>query len=226
MAQKEEIKQTAAEKLGNFLFANRTVVLTIVGIVAVLLIGYSVAIVAIDKTNEKGLAQIEDITFVLTNKSSDLSDADLANRGAVALEKLQPLAAKKGIICVRANMLAADLAFADKKYEDARKYYLAAVAAGKKSYTAPLCYFNAAVCSEELSDADAAVSYYESAIAYVDFFEANHAQFSIGRIKEAKKDYAGAAEAYQKLLDKNAADSWGSMARTRMIALKNEGSVQ
>ena len=51
---------------------------------------------------------------------------------------------------------------------------------------------------------------------------ASHAEFSLGRVREAKGDTDGAIEAYRSLLGKNPDTSWGNLAKTRLIALGAE----
>jgi tetratricopeptide (TPR) repeat protein len=226
MAEKTATKKTASENLSGFLTKYRVAILSIVCLAAVAAIGYSAAVLVMSKLSEKGLDQIDSITYTLTNKSADLSESELTARRSAAMEKLAPLVKKGGVVGVRANMLAADLAFQSKDYKTSRTYWLAAAKAGRKSYTAPLAYYNAAVCSEELNDPDSAVSYYEKSAAAPDFFEADHALFSLGRVKEGKQDFKGAAAAYQKLQDKNSSDQWAQLAKTRLLALRIAGSIQ
>ena len=54
---------------------------------------------------------------------------------------------------------------------------------------------------------------------------ASHAYFSLGRVREAQGDYAGAVEAYTALNDNFPDDDWGNLAKTRIIELKSEGKV-
>jgi len=226
MAEKITEKKSASESLNGFLTNYRTAVIAVVSIIIAAVVAYSVITAVLAKSVEKGLSDIDGITYTLTNKSSDLQESDLESRRTAAMEKLNPLLSKGGVVGVRANMLAADISFEKKDYEKARSYWLKAADDGKKSYTAPLAYFNAGVCSEQLNDADKALIYYQKAADAPEFFEAEHALFSIGRVKEGKQDFKGASEAYQKLNDKYASGSWAQLAKSRLIALKNAGSIQ
>ena len=130
---------------------------------------------------------------------------------------------KGGIVGARANMFCADVAFRDEKYEDSANYWKEAAAKAKKTYIAPLAYFNAAVCYENLGNKDLAAENYKLAADDEEFVMRAHAIFSYGRVLESKGDYAGAIAAYNDVNDKFASSSWANLAKTRLISLKNEG---
>ena len=50
--------------------------------------------------------------------------------------------------------------------------------------------------------------------------------FSYARIIESKGDYEQAAKAYNEINDNFSSDSWANLAKSRLIALKNEGKIQ
>ena len=53
------------------------------------------------------------------------------------------------------------------------------------------------------------------------------ASFSVGRIKEAKEDYEGAAAAYEAIASYELSnDDWNDLAKTRLLDLKNKGLVK
>jgi tetratricopeptide (TPR) repeat protein len=143
---------------------------------------------------------VDAIEYTLTKDSSALSADEITTRQNKALEDVKPYLTKKNIVGVRANMLAADISFQKKDYNNSRTYWLAAVAAGKKAYTAPICWYNAAICSEELGDNENAAKQYESASNESDFLLVTHALFSLGRVKETLNDYTSASQAYQKMV--------------------------
>ena len=100
----------------------------------------------------------------------------------------------------------------------------AAIAKGKKSYTAPVCMFNKAACYEELGKLSEAADAYKAAAEFEEFGMVSHAYFSLGRVREALGDYAGAQEAYTTLTDKTD-DDWSNLAKTRLIELKSQGKI-
>ena len=102
----------------------------------------------------------------------------------------------------------------------------AAAEKGKKTYLAPLCYFNLAACYEETGNIDDAATYYKLAADDKDFVVRTHALFSYGRVLESKGNYAEAAAAYTELNDNFSDDSWANLAKSRLIALKKDGKIE
>ena len=178
------------------------------------------------KSLENGIAKFDSISFALTNATGTLSDEEVAERQNKALEELNPLLSKGGVVGLRSNMLAADIKFAQKNYEEARSLWLKAAQLNKKAYTSSLCYFNAAVCSENLGDNENALSYYKTSSENEDFLLIDHALFSLGRVSETLGKYEDAKDAYEKLFSLRPASNWGKLAKTRSIALKAQGNIQ
>ncbi|MCI1210080.1 MAG: tetratricopeptide repeat protein [Treponema sp.] len=226
MSGKKELQKTANEKLDNFLTKHRVVILSIAGAVVAVILIYTAAVTVLTNANKKALTKIDAITYALTKDSYNLSSDELQQRRTTAATALAAYNKKGGIIGIRANMLSADLSFEQKDYTAARSYWLAAAKADTKAYTAPLSYFNAAVCSEELDDSSSAITYYQKASEAPDFLLVSHALFSLGRVKEAQQDFTGASEAYQKIVDKSPSDKWADLAKSRLIALADEGKIK
>ena len=224
---KKNTKETVntEEKVGGFVDRNRKGILLTTIIVLIAVCAVCVSIAVIENANTKGIEKIDVIEYALTKDSSTATDDEISARQNTALQSLTPFLGKKSIVGVRANMLAADISMQKKDYENSRTYWLAAANVGKKAYTAPLCKYNAAVCSEELNDNANAITYYQQAADAKDFFLVAHTLFSLGRVKEATGDFAGAAEAYKKLVDSYSDDSWTKLAQSRLIALSATGKV-
>ena len=226
MVQKNVEKKSLSENLGDFILRNLRVIFVFCG---VLLLGAVCAVVVIsvnEKTIEKGLGKIDLISYELTNKSYDLSETEIAARQDKAVSSLSELVGKSGIVGVRANMLSAEIYYQKKDFENARSAWLAAAQKGKNTYIAPIAFFNAASCSEELGNLDDAAAGYKSASEVKDFYEAAHALFSLGRVQEAKEDFVAAAASYQALVDKSPEDSWAKLAKNRLVSLKISGNVE
>lgn len=226
MVQKNVEKKSLSENLGDFILRNLRVIFVFCG---VLLLGAVFAVVVIsvnEKTIEKGLGKIDLISYELTNKSYDLSETEIAARQDKAVSSLSELVGKSGIVGVRANMLSAEIYYQKKDFENARSAWLAAAQKGKNTYIAPIAFFNAASCSEELGNLDDAAAGYKSASEVKDFYEAAHALFSLGRVQEAKEDFVAAAASYQALVDKSPEDSWAKLAKNRLVSLKISGKVE
>ena len=225
MAEKTENK-TASAKLGGFLEKNRKPVLITFIVVLVLVIGFIAIEIVKSATAKKDLAAVEDYYYKLLDSSTDLEDSEVNKRATECIENLASYSKKGGIVGVRANMLSAELAYILADYEDAVSYYDAAIAKGKKSYTAPICYYNKASCYEELGKNAEAAEAYRAAAEFPEFAMVSHAYFSLGRVLEAQGDYAGAAEAYKTIKDKFSDDDWANLATTRLIELQSQGKAE
>lgn len=224
MADYEEM--TASKKLAGFIEKNKKAFIAILIVLVCCLIGYIIFASVAKSNKSKNLQTLDEISYELTSKSSELEDAEIEARIATALEKAAPLTKKGGIVGTRANMFCAELAFRQEKYEDAANYWKDAAAKAKKSYLAPISYFNLATCYENLGNVDAALENYKLAADNNDFVMKPHAMFSYGRILETKGDYATAAAAYTELNDNFPSDSWAKLAKSRLISLKNEGKIE
>ncbi len=226
MAEKFNKEETTAEKLDSFLTRNRAPLLTcaLVAIVSVVVV---LAVVVIGgKSTEKGLTQVDSIYYTLTKDGASLEGDALTARQDAALEQLAGLTGKGGIVGVRANMLVADLYYQKKQYAEAKDAYLKAASAKKNAYTAPLAYFNAATCFENLGDLDGALANYKLASEAKGFLLVDHALFSLGRLNEAKQDFKAAQDAYSKLTDTHPDSEWADLAKSRLIALKAAGNIE
>lgn len=224
MADFEE--QTASKKLAGFIEKRKTVFITILIVLVCLLIGYVIFASVANKNKASGLQAIDEITFELTDKSSGLSEDEISARLNTAFEKASAYTKKGGIVGARANMLCADITFQQKKYSESADFWKAAAEKSKKSYIAPLCYYNLAACYEEAGKADDAATYYKLAADNNSFVMKTHAMFSYARLLEAKGDYATAAAAYTELNDNFSGDSWADLAKSRLIALKIDGKIE
>ncbi len=224
MADFEE--QTASSKLSDFIGRNKKCLITILAVLVCLLIGFVIAVSVNNSNKVKGLQALDEITYEMTQKSSDIEEGEVATRLSTAFEKAEPYTKKGGIVGARANMLCADITYLQNKYEDSANYWKAAADKAKKTYIAPLSYFNAAACYEELGNLAEAEANYKIALDNKDFVMRSHAMFSYGRVLEAQSKYADALAAYKDLNSNFPDDSWANLAKSRIIALQNEGKAE
>ena len=225
MSEKKE-KTSASSKLDSFLTKNKKGVVVTFVVILVLVIGF-VAFEIIKSTGaNKDLAAVEGFYYELIASSSELDAAAVAKKSTECIENLAPYVKKNGIAGVRANFLSAELEYLQGDYEEAIAFYDAAIQKGKKSYTAPICYYNKGSCYEELNKTAEAAEAYKAAAEFEEFGMAAHAYFSLGRVLESQGDYDGAAEAYKTINAKFADDDWGNLAHTRLIELKTQGKIQ
>ncbi len=223
---KSKKQDNPTKKVENFMIRNRKPIL-IVGICIVAVAAAVCLFIGItDSIRKKGLAVIDDIEYEYTKNFTDLSDDEISQRQTTALDGLKPYLEKKDFTGVRANMISADICFAKKDYTSALDHYLKAAQAGEKFYTAPICWYNAAVCSEELGNTSDAISYYQSAADHQSFTLASHALFNAARVSESNGNEAEAVSLYQKLVDNYSSDSWTNLAQSRLVQLRIEGKAE
>lgn len=225
MPKKERV--STADKLGNFLVKYRVVLLSIICVVVAGLVGYTAYLNVNAKNVEKGLTQVEKIEYILTKDSAGLSESELAAKYDAALSALEPLTAKGGIVGARALYLKAEIKFNLKDCTAALDAYLAAAKKVNKTYLSSICYYCAGVCCEELNDTDKALEYYENAANDPNFCDTTHAMFNVGRLKEAKQDFAGAKAEYEKITAKNNPnDPWANAAHSRILQMQIDGKIE
>ena len=106
MAEKEE-KQISSKKLDSFLEKNRKLLVVILIAIVVCLIGFIIAVSVSANQKEKNLSRIDEISFTMTDGSQSLGEGELTARKIDALDKLQELVNKGGIVGARANVLCA-----------------------------------------------------------------------------------------------------------------------
>lgn len=214
----------AAKSVNAFLTKNKGILVAVCVVLVVVIAAWSVIATVSKSTTEKNLDAVEAVNYSLV-KDSSLEGDELAEKQNKALETLKEYQSKSGSAGVRANLLAADILFAQKKYKESKDAWIAA-AKGGKSYVSSIAYFNAAVCCEEVEDIDGAIANYENASKGEEFLFVTHALFSLGRVYEEKGDYKKACETYTKLFDKEPSDSWALLAKDRLITLKASGKIE
>lgn len=225
MAEKIE-KKTTSQKLNSVLEKNRKVLIAVLVIAFVALVGFIVWNVVSTKVAEKNISAIDTISYELTNGSTSLDEAELNARIDTAKEKLEAYTKKSGITGVRANMLSAEIAYAQNDYAKAIEYWTAVIAKGKRSYTAPLAYYQLGVCYEQTKDLSKAAESYKAAAETKGFVMASHALFSYARVLESQNNYAEAVEAYQTIVSSYAEDEWANLAKTRILNLQIQGKAE
>ncbi len=224
MAEREEL--ATSQKIGNLIEKNKVKFIVCLIVVACALAGYITTYAIYNSLKNKNLSRIDEITFTLTDKSGSLEESELEARRNTAIEQLAPFTKKNGIAGARANMICAEIAFQQKKYQESADFWKAAAKKAKKSYIAPIAYFNIGVCYEQLNNIDAAAENYKIAADNKSFVIKNHAKFSYGRVLEAQGKYAEAVSVFTEINDSNPDDSWAKLAKSRIIALKVQGKVE
>lgn len=220
-----EKKLTTSDKVSKFIQKYRVLFIVLFCVILVGLVAYAIVDSKIEKNLSRELAKIEKIEKTLLDNSSDLSESELNTRLTEALSSLEKYIGKPGVIGMRAEYLKAEVLYMKKDFKSASDSYLKVASKSKGTYLSPLCYFNAASSLEEINDIDKALEYYQIAADDKEFLDPNHALFLVARIKEAKLDYDGAKEKYEKIISKEVKDSWANLAKSRLLVLENEGKI-
>jgi len=220
MAENTKTEETFATKLNDSLTKFRGLILAVVLCVIVVVLVVLGVLTISTKSTEKALAQVDEIYYELTKDGASLEADAVAGRQSKALEDLAAYSSKGGIVGVRASMLEAELYFQMGENEKARDSWVKAASAKKSSYTAALAYFNAAVASEKIDDAEGAANFYKSASEAEDFLLVDHALFSLGRVNEGLGKMDEAKAAYQKVIDTHPNGEWANLSKGRLIALE------
>jgi len=224
--QKEE-KKTVSGALAGWIAKYRFILLGVVA--AVVVIAVAIAVASTVKTNKmvKCFTELENLSYQLTvaQGKTDADEDSIKAKEAETLTAAYTLAAanSKNAVGSRAYLYAAELEFKNAEYAKARDAYLIAASANEKAYTAPLCWYNAAICSEELGNVDAAIANIEKAVARKDFVTAPRAMFNAGRMEEQRGNYAAAKDWYTRVNDSFANDNWANLAKSRLISMDAEG---
>ncbi|MBR3542750.1 MAG: hypothetical protein IKN82_03515 [Treponema sp.] len=223
----EKKNLSGEQRLGEFLGKNRKALVCFLLVVVAAIVAYAIFFNVSTSIVKKNLDKIERIEYSLTKDAAALDESALASRRDTALSNLDPYLGKGGIVGARADMLAADIYGQKKEWEKSKEFWLKAASKGRGSYIVSLSDFNAAAACEELGQVDEALALYEKVSADKDFVNRSRAAFNVGRVKESKGDYEGAASAYEGIASYGYSnDEWNDMAKTRLLDLKNKGLVK
>lgn len=228
MATKVVQKQNREEKkpvpvvISEFLLRHRKIILSSIACVSIVVMAIVVFFVVVEKKNSAATAQIETLlerweTVKVEKEGQALTDAEDG-----ILTELNAIAGKNKRLSsgARANLVAAELYYSRNDWANARERYLAAADAKESIYIAPVAYYNAAVCSEELADPDQAIALYNRALDHDSFTMKSRAIFNIGRIEEQRGNRDLAIASYEQLAESYPDDSWTLLAKSRIIALQ------
>lgn len=220
----EDEKKTIEKKVKTFLEKSRFLFLGIVITLIVVAIVFGIVVEVKNKNAEKAFKFIDEVSYSLVKNRTDLSGDELVNFEKDTITKLLEFSkGKKGSAYSRASLLAADIAFEQKNYSDAKQYYIEAQEKNPKAYTSAICFCNIAVCCEELGNTQEAIDYYSKALVEPDFPFAPHTYINLGRIYESINDYTLAISCYQKVCDEYSTDDWANIAKSKLIELESEG---
>jgi tetratricopeptide (TPR) repeat protein len=175
----------------------------------------SIALSKVEEYNRSYYAIMNSDEYVTDQASQQLALFSLLNE----LESFQR--SNSGYAAARAYAISASIHSDMGNWYNAENAWLNAASAARKTYFAPVAYFNAAVASEEQNNITRAIELYEKALEFEDIFPAApRAQFSVGRLYETQRNYIDALFAYQTVVNKWPQDQvWVSLAHSRILYL-------
>ena len=218
-------KKTLTDSIGDFITAYRKVILGLLVVIFAAAAAFGIGTAVLSAQKKSALSDLDALEAEYSKLAAD-EHADAQKKSEIAAQAKALAEKSGGVARTRAAMFAADIAFADKNWEESRTYWLMAAKAQSKAYTAPICFYNAAVCSEEAGDLDAALSYFNTAAENKDFPLVPRALFNAGRIEESRGNYAQAAALYEKLNASHSGTDWANLGKSRIIALRASGKIQ
>ena len=225
VAKKPVAPKRADQTLEAFLLKNRKPLLAVCCCCLVAAVVVCVCVIVRDAKTKKALAAIDTVEFTLVSSSSGISDEDASSRLDEAALALEGYLSMKGVVGVRANMLAADIAFQVGDFQKALDLYQAAAHRSRKAYTCAENTYNAAVCAQQMGQTSEALTLFAQAAEQEDFYLASRALFNAGRICEGQGDFIQAGEYYQKAVDSHSGEEWASLCQSRIIDLKAKGQL-
>ena len=227
-----EEKKTVSSRVNAWLMKYRVILLSVVGLLIVAAIVFAV-VYTVDLNNKKdGFNTLDDLQYqyvAIKNENSPDNETDeQKEKVQEILIQVKNLAAKneKNAVGSRAYMFEAEIEYSTKDYAAAKSSWINAAAANEKAYTAPLCWYNAAVCCETEGDLDGAVELLLKTLDRKDFSMKARALFSLGRIEDQRKNYVKAAEYYTQLNTEFDGLTWAQFAKSRLLELEAEGLIQ
>ena len=213
---------SSVQKWIDFLQKNRKALF--IGSLAVILIfiGSIVGIAIRDRIREDAFNRIDAFNqrYVALRVHNDNGSEGIN----ALLEEIGAFAARNsGFAAARAFSLSAAIYWEQERWTEAERAWTSALNASPRSYLAPISLYNAAAAAEEHGNFESAIELYTQVLEYEDvFFIAARAQFSIGRLQEARNNREAALAAYRSLLSRWPHDPlWSNLAQSRIMLLSD-----
>jgi tetratricopeptide (TPR) repeat protein len=220
-------KKTAYMKFSDFLRKNRIVVLGAFAVAMLALVGIAIYTFASDQALKAATASMEKLEADYSSYEGEKDQAKKAELEKALIASADEAAKKwkSRFAAQRALSYKARIAEAKKDWAEAEKAWLDVADRSPDSYLAPVALRSAAKDAEEQGAADRALAAYRKLVDKhsSDAIGIPHAYFSIGRLSEGAKDYAGAMAAYQKVVSTWPESDWTKLATDRILFLKSRG---
>jgi len=211
-----------SHKVSEILLKHRLWILTSLAACTILFAVIATVSVVIGKSNEKAFEIIELRVSAWEEARISTDKAAITAAEDALIAELTPIAEKqmKRFAGIRAAMSLGEVYFAKKDWATAQKWYVQAGQADVQAYTSGIAFFNAAVCADELNNADEAALYFKTASDTSSFSMKPRALFNLGRVEEQRMNTEAAAEAYKKLAADYPEDQWTKLAKSRLVAME------
>jgi tetratricopeptide (TPR) repeat protein len=214
-----------SDGINEFVQRHRKPIFLTVGLLLLSLVLFIVALSVMDVLRNKAIGTVEEL-----GSRYEILRPSITGDYSTVEDELEKLLAEIAAFAQKNSGYAGGKAYAimgnihgeKKDWPAAEDAWASAAKAAKKTYLAPLAYFNAGAAAEEQEKTEEAIGYYTSALA-ADSSGAPRAQFAIGRLQESQGDNAAAIESYRAVMSGWPYDQvWTNLARSRIIALEME----
>jgi hypothetical protein len=175
---------------------------------------------------ERAAVLMEQADALLADWQSEQDATKKARLEGDLQQKLDALSRSSGFAAQRSLYLRGQWAAEKGDKQAAFDAFNALASSASRSYLGIEGLVNSAVFAEDLGKTDVALDLYKQIVdKHAGSAHAAHAQFSVGRLLEAKGDFKGAAAAYSDLRSRHPSGTWTNLAVNRIIALQASGKV-
>jgi len=213
------------DRINEFIQKHRKSLFVSAGVILLVLVLGIAALSVMDMLRARAISAVEEFAGRYDSLRPSITEEYSANDAAELIAEIEAFAGKKSTMASgyaggKAWSIIGSI-YGDKKdWAASEAAWVSAAKAAKKTYLAPLAFFNAGAAAEEQGKTEEAIQYYSLASS-VDFPGAPRSQFAVGRLREASHENAAAIEAYRAVISGWPYDKvWTSLAHSRIIALE------
>jgi len=225
--EKNAVNAPVGDGINEFIQRNRKPIFVGAAVIFLALIGCIVVLSVLDMVRGKAINAVEEFSSryeeLLPSITEEYSEVDVKQ----LLDDIESFtrgnsAAVAGYAVGKSWSIAANIHGQKKDWPAAEAAWVLAAQTAKKTYLAPIAYFNAGAAAEEQEKTEEAIEYYTASLASsADFPGAPRAQFAVGRLQESLGNKDAAIEAYNAVISGWSYDQvWPSLAHSRIIALE------
>ena len=223
--EKKAVDIPVSDGINDFIKNHRIPIFASIGAILLSLFAFIVVLSIMDAVRGKAISVLEEFysryEILLPSITEEYSKMDVEE----LLAELEVFARRNsGYPAGKAWSIIAHIHGQKKDWPAAEAAWVSAAKAAKKTYLAPLAFFNAGAAAEEQGNTEEAIKHYTASLAdSADFPGAARAQFAIGRLQESLGDTNAAIEAYRGVISGWSYDQiWPNLAHSRIILLETE----